>query len=211
MPRSHRDPILGVTGGKIPIARVEPGEFVVNREATAKHLPLLRAINGGDFTGAMGELPGYAAGGVIQAMKKTVFAKYPNWGMISDYRAGDPGYHGKGLAVDFSNGTGNTPQQLALARDINRVYPESAQLIYAAPGWSGNIYEGRPAGAMDSGIYKTAQAGRHDHHVHWAMKTPPTKPLDGTAETGSPVSSMESMPPMKWSEKGLTYLSLIHI
>ena len=205
VPRSHRDPILGVSGGKIPIARVEPGEFVVNREATAKHLPLLRAINGGDFTGAMGELPGYAAGGVIQAMKKIVFAKYPNWGMISDYRAGDPGYHGKGLAVDFSNGTGNTPQQLALARDINRVYPESAQLIYAAPGWSGNIYEGRPAGAMDSGIYKTAQAGRHDHHVHWAMKTPPTKPLDGPVSPGGAVSEMESMPPMKWSEKGLTY------
>lgn len=206
--RSERDPILGYSRErKMPIARIEPGEFVVNREATRKNLPLLHAINGGTYDGAkVGGLPGYSNGGVIGAMTKLVKDAFPMLQVTSALRPGDSGYHGRGLAVDFSNGTGNTPQQLALARAINRVYPESAQLIYAAPGWSGNIYEGRPAGAMDTGIYKTAQAGRHDHHVHWAMKTPPTKPLDGPAGSsgGAVKQGPSNLPAMKWSENGLT-------
>lgn len=206
--RSERDPILGYSSDrKMPIARIEPGEFVVNREATAKHLPLLYAINEGKYDGRQVDgLPGFSGGGVIGAMTKLVKDAFPMLQVTSAYRPGDSGYHGRGLAVDFSNGTGNTPQQLALARAINRVYPESAQLIYAAPGWSGNIYEGRPAGAMDTGIYKTAQAGRHDHHVHWAMKTPPTKPLNGPAGSsgGAVKQGPANLPAMKWSENGLT-------
>ena len=202
--RNERDPILGYSRErKMPIARIEPGEFVVNRDATARHLPLLQAINGGDFQGA-GDLPGYANGGVISAIKKVVFAKYPNWGKISDFRPGDPGNHGAGLAVDFSNGTGNTAQQLALAKDIARVYPESAELIYDAPGWSGNIKNGKNVGAFGQ-FYTMAQAGPHHHHVHWAMKTPPTKPLDGPASGGGGSQpAMSNLPPMKWSEAMLT-------
>ena len=133
-----------------------------------------------------------------------VFAKYPNWGKISDFRPGDPGNHGAGLAVDFSNGTGNTPQQLALARDIARVYPESAELIYDAPGWTGNIKNGKNVGAFGQ-FYTMAQAGPHHHHVHWAMKTPPTKPLDGLASGGGGSQpAMSNLPPMKWSEAMLT-------
>ena len=121
----------------------------------------------------------YAQGGVIGAMMNIVLQKYPMLTMTSGLRPGDSGYHGRGLATDWSNGSGNTPAQLALAHDIAATYPGSAQLIYASPGWAGNIYEGGPAGAMDSGIYKTAQAGRHDHHVHWAMTTAPTMPFGG--------------------------------
>lgn len=125
------------------------------------------------------ESAAYAQGGVIGAMMNIVLQKYPMLTMTSGYRPGHSGYHGMGLATDWSNGSGNTPAQLALAHDIADTYPGSAQLIYAAPGWSRNIYEGGPAGAMDSGIYKTAQAGRHDHHVHWAMTVPPTIPFGG--------------------------------
>lgn len=66
--RSERDPILGwSTKRKQPIARVEPGEFIVNRDATRKNLPLLAAINGGKLNGKIGDLglPGYADGGVV--------------------------------------------------------------------------------------------------------------------------------------------------
>lgn len=65
---SERDPILGwSTEKKQPIARVEPGEFVVNRAATKKFLPLLAAINGGKLNGRKGDwgLPGFADGGVV--------------------------------------------------------------------------------------------------------------------------------------------------
>lgn len=66
--RNDRDPILGWSKEKKqPIARVEPGEFIVNRDATKKYGRLLAAINGGKFDGKMGDmgLPGYANGGVV--------------------------------------------------------------------------------------------------------------------------------------------------
>lgn len=68
VPRSQRDPILGwSTEKKQPVARVEPGEFIVNRDATRKNLPLLAAINNGVVLGKKGDfgLPGYADGGVV--------------------------------------------------------------------------------------------------------------------------------------------------
>jgi len=45
-------------------AMLTPGEFVVNREATAANLPLLMAINGGAGSGG----PGYMNGGQIQTL-----------------------------------------------------------------------------------------------------------------------------------------------
>lgn len=80
IPRSVRDPILGVDRGGVPVARVEPGEFIVNRDATAKNLPLLRAINGGKLNPAQGDLglPRYANGGVVSARKLLQFAAGQN-------------------------------------------------------------------------------------------------------------------------------------
>lgn len=142
--------------------------------------------------GGVWDLGNYYSGGVLittaiqSAMRDIVKAKYPGLSLTSATRPGHSGYHGTGHATDWSNGSGNTPMQLALAHDIAQTYPGSAQLIYAAPGWAGNIYEGGPAGAMDSGIYKTAQAGRHDHHVHWAMtQTPNIQFGGGVFEGGS--------------------------
>ena len=66
--RAQRDPILGwSTEQKQPIARVEPGEFIVNRESTRRYLPLLAAINRGTVLGKRGDfgLPRYADGGVV--------------------------------------------------------------------------------------------------------------------------------------------------
>lgn len=220
IPRSVRDPIIGFNRAGIPIARIEPEEFIVNRDDTAKNLPLLRAINsgaqiawqvlsdgrsGGHAQPTSGDLPGYASGGVIDAMKRIVFAKYPNWGMITDLRPGEANNHGAGLAVDFSNGTGNTPQQLALARDIARVYPESLELIYDAPGWTGNLKNGRNVGAFGQ-FYTLGQAGPHHHHVHWAIKNPPTKSLDSTGggSGGHTPQGPANLPPMKWPENMLT-------
>ncbi|WP_130865851.1 tape measure protein [Acidipropionibacterium timonense] len=54
---AHRDNVLGLSIGGVPTARVEPGEFVVNRRQTARNLPLLHAINSG--------LHGYAGGGLV--------------------------------------------------------------------------------------------------------------------------------------------------
>lgn len=75
--RNDRDPILGWSKEKKqPIARVEPGEFIVNRDATKKYGRLLAAINGGKLNGKMGDmgLPGYAKGGVVSARQMIDFA-----------------------------------------------------------------------------------------------------------------------------------------
>lgn len=125
-----------------------------------------------------GTLGAFANGGVIGAMANIVRAKYPMLQLTSGYRPGDSGMHGAGLASDWSNGHGNTPQQLALAHDIARTYPGSAELIYDSPGWSGNIKNGQNVGAFGS-FYTMAQAGPHHHHVHWAMTTAPNIQFGG--------------------------------
>lgn len=219
IPRSHRDQIVGLNHLGVPVVRVEPEEFVVNRDDTARNLPLLHAVNSGATIAwqvvsegrsgnqpqRAGDLPGYASGGVIQPMINIVKQKYPMLQVTSTIRPGQANNHGAGLAVDFSNGSGNTPQQLALARDIARVYPESLELIYDSPGWTGNIKNGQNVGAFGQ-FYTLGQAGPHHHHVHWAMKTPPTKPLDseGGGTSSQTTQGPANLPPMKWSENMLT-------
>lgn len=128
---------------------------------------------------AHGFLGAFASGGVIGAMMDIVRAKYGNiLTMTSGYRPGHGPYHGTGQATDWSNGGGNTPQQLALAHDIAQTYPGSTELIYDSPGWSGNIKHGSNVGAFGQ-YYTMAQAGPHHHHVHWAMTTPPTMQFGG--------------------------------
>ena len=125
-----------------------------------------------------GTLGAFASGGVIGAMANIVRAKYPMLQLTSGYRPGDGGMHGAGLASDWSNGGGNTPQQLALAHDIAQTYPGSAELIYDSPGWTGNIKNGQTVGPFGS-FYTMAQAGPHHHHVHWAMTTAPNIQFGG--------------------------------
>ena len=55
------DMILGVTSSGMPIARVDDGEWVINARSSAKHGPLLAAINRDDPR--LRSLPGFASGG----------------------------------------------------------------------------------------------------------------------------------------------------
>ena len=74
IPDSQRDPILGVSAAGVPVARIEPKEYVVNRDATRKNLPLLQDINSGKLS--MKDLPGYANGGLVSSQDVLDFA----WG-----------------------------------------------------------------------------------------------------------------------------------
>ena len=74
IPDSVRDPILGVDSAGIPVARIEPKEYVVNRKATRENLPLLQDINSGKLS--MKDLPGYANGGLVSSQDVLDFA----WG-----------------------------------------------------------------------------------------------------------------------------------
>lgn len=72
IPDSQRDPILGVSAAGVPVARIEPKEYVVNREATRANLPLLQDINNGKLS--MKDLPGYANGGLVSSQELLAFA-----------------------------------------------------------------------------------------------------------------------------------------
>jgi phage-related protein len=54
------DGILGVNDDGIPTARVDAGEWVINRESSEKYDRILRQINAGTYN-----VPGYAAGGAV--------------------------------------------------------------------------------------------------------------------------------------------------
>lgn len=69
---TERDPILGIDSTGVPVARIEPREYVVNRAATEKNLPLLHDINAGRVS--MEDLPGYANGGVVSPAQLLAFA-----------------------------------------------------------------------------------------------------------------------------------------
>jgi len=78
IPDAQRDPILGVDSAGIPVARIEPKEYVVNREATRANLPLLQDINSGRLS--MKDLPGYANGGLVSSQDALDFV----WGRNVD-------------------------------------------------------------------------------------------------------------------------------
>ena len=141
---------------------------------------------------ANGYRQAFAEGGIVQAMTRIVKQKYPQLTMTSGQVGRTGGLHGAGMAADFSNGSGNTPAQLALARDIAKTYPNSAELIYDSPGWSGNIKNGQNVGAFGQ-FYTMAQAGPHHHHVHWGMNTPPTMPFGGGVFAGGSSGGIAAM------------------
>lgn len=125
IPRSVRDPILGVDGGGVPVARVEPGEFIVNREDTAKHLPLLRAINSGRINPAQGDLglPRYANGGVVSARQLLAFAdgQRVNGQQAPRSLEGIPYVWGGGLLANWGDCSGAMSGLAALAAGVSVV------------------------------------------------------------------------------------------
>lgn len=79
--------------------------------------------------------------------------QFPTATLNSAYRAGDPGEHGAGMAVDLGG------PMAAINRWIAQMYPESHELIYT-PGI--NLFNGRPH------TYDAATQAGHRDHVHWA-------------------------------------------
>lgn len=128
---------------------------------------------------AGGVIQAFANGGVVAAMERVIGAKYPMLvPVFSGYRPSADN-HGRGLAGDFSNGTGNTPEMIALANDIANTYPGSMELIHEYPGFNRQIKNGRFVGGGGGSWGFYAGAGNHANHVHWAMNTPPTIPFGG--------------------------------
>ena len=163
---SVTDGILGVAASGMPIARVDAGEWIINGNSSQQYNRELAMINAGTFP----KLPGFNSGGIVGSMEDWVNQVQPGMTLTSGQRNTDNGYHSSGNAADFSNGSGNTDEQLSLAQAIAAAYPDSLELIYDDPRFYGQeIKNGSP---VDSSFYDGA--GDHTNHVHWAMGSAPS-------------------------------------
>lgn len=145
--------------------------------ANSDTIPWLDAINNGWVPPAgllHAMVPGYKDGGVVGGLTDYVQQNFPALQMTSGYRSGNTGsYHESGRAVDFSNGSGNTDEQLALANHMADNYKSQIrELIYDDPRFNRQIKDGEFVGRE---FY--ANAGDHTNHVHIAMDAPPVAQL----------------------------------
>lgn len=135
-------------------------------------------------------LGGFAGGGVIDSISSVIRSKFPGMTITSTQRNGDPGYHGRGKAVDFSNGSDSTAGMRAAAAYIAENYgpPITAQLIHQP--FNRNIGQGVGFVGDGLGFYGGSTMAGHRNHVHWAANAPvplvPGGPIDPAlfADTG---------------------------
>lgn len=113
----------------------------------------------------------FAGGGVVESISAAVRKNFPMMTITSTYRPGDPGWHGRGKAVDFSNGTDTTPQMQSAARWFHANYgPGLIELIHwPLNGWQ-NIKHGKPL------MYSASTNAGHRNHVHVAAPGPLADP-----------------------------------
>jgi len=125
-----------------------------------------------------GQLPMFANGAAVQgfadgggvtwpAMLDIVKAQFP-WALDnSDVRPGDPGYHGKGEALDVG-APGDNPGQLAqVAAWIGSNYSNSTELIHNP---NGSIKFGK---SVPPSFWGAETWAAHANHVHWANDRDP--------------------------------------
>ncbi|EKT83038.1 tape measure protein [Rhodococcus phage Mbo4] len=108
----------------------------------------------------------FADGGIVDSLTGIQQSKFPALQVTDTYRPGAADYHGAGQAVDFSNGSGNTDDQLAFANYMADNYKDQlAELIYIDPRFGRCIKDGK---FVPDSFY--AGAGDHTNHVHVAAK-----------------------------------------
>lgn len=109
-----------------------------------------------------------AVGGSWQSIWQFVKARIPQARINSTYRPGDPGYHGRGKAIDFGFGTGPGGAGSAGLAAINRLLHDAlgrnlAELIYTGIGDDrSDLKNGRPH------RYSAFVNRTHTNHVHAA-------------------------------------------
>jgi len=151
----------GPRDDKIP-AWLSNKEYVVNARATARNIHLLEGINSGRINESdIGLRLAQGGQATWQNLWGYIKGAFPNARLTSAYRRGDPGQHGKGLAIDVA---GPRPMDTRAMGNINRFianrFPQSYQLIYT-PGI--NLFRGRRH------RYNAATRADHFDHVHWSL------------------------------------------
>lgn len=117
-------------------------------------------------------IPGFAGGGPIyQQLFGLVRGAFPQANLNSGFRSGDPGYHGRGQAVDLgqqgrSGGLGH-PYLANMGRWLHDTHGRGlAELIYDGFGDDRpDLLNGRPH------TYNANTRGQHRNHVHAAVRS----------------------------------------
>lgn len=175
----------GYTPGRDPYTFVEPrtgmtiglsgGEAVIRPEATrVLGEDWVDGVNAaarlGGSQGVKKYLGGFANGGIIDSIVGIVRDKFPMMTITSTFRPGDPGHHGSGKAVDFSNGHDSTPQIRGAAGYFAANYGKELLELIHSP-FNTNIKNGRSVGD-GFGFYGAATMNAHRNHVHVAANAP---------------------------------------
>lgn len=176
-----------------------PGEWRVWAEDETggeAYIPLAQSKRGrstdilADVAGRFGyRLETFADGGVVSAMQSIVQKRWPMMQLTSGYRNEPGSYHNTGQAADFSNGgDAGTPEMRDLAGFIADNYMSAtAELIHSPFG--SNIKDGADVGDGMS-VYGAGTMAQHRNHVHWAMTSPPSEPVEqAPAEEPAPALS----------------------
>lgn len=125
-----------------------------------------------------------ADGGVVESFTGIASQHAPGLQLTSSYRDTND-YHGQGKAVDYSNGSGNTDEQLAWANYLADNYQSQlAELIYSDPRFTRNIKDGK---IVDPSFYGAATMAQHENHVHAASKEPLGAP-SGAGKDAAPAA-----------------------
>lgn len=174
------DSIVGVNAAGIPIVRVADGEGIVREDVMSNGgAAIVAALNAGQLTGLKD-------GGVVGGLADLASRTFPALQLTDGFRPGANDYHGAGKAADFSNGSGNTDDQLGFANFLADHYQNQLrELIYDDPRFDRQIKDGQ---VVPGSFY--AGAGDHTHHVHAAMDEPPAAPAPLAPE----VVRMDSAP-----------------
>jgi len=160
------------TGGRLELSG---GEAIMRPEWTRAMggpgavAEMNRAARSGTLAAfADGGIASFADGGVTwPAMFDIVRKQFP-WALDnSDVRPGDPGYHGKGEALDVG-APGDNPGQLAqVAAWIGSNYSNSTELIHNP---NGSIKFGK---SVPPSFWGEPTWSQHANHVHWANDRDP--------------------------------------
>ncbi|MDV6276370.1 phage tail tape measure protein [Rhodococcus erythropolis] len=125
-----------------------------------------------------------AEGGVVESFTGLASQHAPGLQLTSSYRDTND-YHGQGKAVDYSNGSGNTDEQLAWANYLADNYQSQlAELIYSDPRFTRNIKDGK---IVDPSFYGAATMAEHTNHVH-AASTEPLGAPSGAGKDAAPAA-----------------------
>ncbi|ORA25160.1 phage tail protein [Mycobacterium aquaticum] len=137
------------------------GQLVFGQPAPAARAPVIPTTGLPDAHGAHTQIA------QIAAIAKDKFGLQLTSG--KDDHAVDKGWHPRGQAGDFSNGTANTPQMRAFAQYMADNFGSLLEeLIYSDPGFADNIKSGKPA--PGTSVYDAPTLAGHRNHVHIALK-----------------------------------------